>query len=62
MLDLTKGKIHIILSQSSTIEDQLKSCIQAEILNYIYEILYLPNQVQDQNNSIAEALKNGKIV
>ncbi|CAG2228046.1 RUS1 family protein homolog,RUS1 family protein C16orf58 homolog,RUS1 family protein C16orf58 [Mytilus edulis] len=60
MIDLKNSCINIVLSQSSTIEDQIQSCLQAEIINYVYEMLYVPDQTPQKNiDSIAEFLING---
>lgn len=60
-LDLKSGCIYIVLSRDADVANEIQSCFQAEIINYVYENLYKNEEMNTDLSFIANALHTGDI-
>ncbi|XP_060079706.1 RUS family member 1-like [Ylistrum balloti] len=60
-LNIKKGEICIALSDRATTSDQLQSCYQAEVINYVYENLYKNKTLHSSLAPVVKALENGDV-
>lgn len=60
-LNLKQGEIYIALSEGSGTADQLQSCYQAEVINYVYENLYKNKTLHSSLSPIVRALEAGDV-
>ncbi|XP_021364758.1 RUS1 family protein C16orf58 homolog isoform X2 [Mizuhopecten yessoensis] len=60
-LNVKRGEICIALSDGADTADQLQSCFQAEVINYVYENLYKSKVLHSSLDPLVRAMENGDV-